>query len=301
MSPNAPEPAPGRIRRWAGSAAAMLTCAALAACGTASAAPQPPRATAPAPIVAFVRDGADLAAVSLPVERYLLTPAQNSAIDHAMWILVSRCMRAHGFDLAVPAEPAGQRAGSEVARRYGPTDLAQAEAYGYHDPPHPGPATGAASSLSALSAAERQVFGGDCHGAAMSELEGGKGQDDQAVAAQIDLRSYQTSLRSAQVIAVEARWSACMAGYGHRYGTPVDAFNDPAWRRSATASRAEIATAVDDIRCKWQTNLIGVWVSVETQFQRDQIAQRQSALDLERGLNSQELTAAAGVVDHGGS
>jgi hypothetical protein len=92
-----------------------------------------------------------------------------------------------------------------------------------------------------------------------------------------------------------------MAGHGHHYSTPGDAFNDAAWRKVSTAGQTEIATALDDIRCKWPTNPIGVWVSVETRVQKDAIAQHQSELGVERSQESQELTAATRVKDSAGA
>jgi hypothetical protein len=259
----------------------------------------------PAPVVAFIRDSGDMAAVSLPIERYLLTPAQNADINHAMWTLAGRCMKEHGLSFTVPPELTGQWAGSEVSRRYGPADLDQARRYGYHNPSLPDAGAGEPASMSALSAAERQVLtgapAGGCRGEALRELAGGQSQGGGGLAEQIDLQSYQSSAHSAQVVAVEAQWSACMAGHGHHYSTPGDAFNDPAWRKASTASRTEIATALDDIHCKWQTNLIGVWVSVETRNQKAEIAQRQSELDVERSRESQELTAAARAGDSAGT
>ena len=290
MFPDAPKAVRARIRRYACFVIAALTCVALAACGAASASPKsisiPQAVDTPAPVVVFIRGSGDMAAVSLPIERYLLTPAQNADINHAMWILTGRCMREHGQSFTIPPELTGQWAGSEVARRYGPTDLDEARRYGYHNPSNPGAGTGEPASISALSA-------GGCRGEAMRELGGGQSQGSQGLAEQIDLQSYQSSARSAQVIAAEAHWSTCMAGHGHHYGTPGDAFNDPTWRRSSTPSQTEVATALDDIRCKWQTNLIGVWVSVETRIQEGEIARHQSELDSERRQDNQELTAAA--------
>ena len=317
MSPNAPAAARARIRRSFGLATATLTCFALAACSSASASPKatatPQAKNTNVPIVAVVRDSSDMTTVSLPIEQYLLTPAQNADINHAMWVLAAQCMRAHGMNFTVPAQLTGQRAGSEVARRYGPTDLDEASRYGYHNAPQPDMGTAGAPLISSLPAAERHVLTGTpdagsssepsqstgtssvggCQGEAMSELNGGQAPSGQGLASQIDVQSYQASFHSAQVIAVEQQWSACMAARGHHYSTPTDAFNDPTWRKSPTASRTEIATAVDDIQCKWQTNLIGVWVSVETRFQQNEIEQHQAELDLERGQNRQELTAAA--------
>lgn len=280
MSPDAPAAARARIRRYVGFVTAALTCAALAACGAASASPKSTSllrtADTPAPVVVFIKDSGDMTAVSLPIERYLLTPAQNADINHAMWILAGRCMKEHGLDFAVPPELTGQWAGSEVSRRYGPTDLDQARRYGYHNPSPPDAGTSESASISALPAAERHLLTGapvadsspgpsqststiptgGCRGEAMREIAGGQPQSSQGLAEQIDLQSYQSSAHSAQVVAVEAQWSACMAGHGHHYSTPGDAFNDPAWRKGSTASQTEIATALDDIRCKWQTNLV---------------------------------------------
>jgi hypothetical protein len=304
MSQKAQTAARARFKRVVGLAAAMLSCAALAACGTAQAAPKttstPQSVNAPAapvPVVVFVRNSGDMASVRLPIERYLLTPAQNAAINHAMWILSAQCMRERGVDnFTVPAELTGQWAGSEVARRYGPTDLDRARRYGYHDASSAAAQPAQPASTPALTAAERQVLT-NCRHEATRELDGGQPLTDQwqGAAEKVDLQSYQSSAHSPQVEAVEAQWSACMAGLGHHYSTPNDAFNDPAWRRSSAASPTEIATAVDDIQCKWKTNLIGVWVSVETRIQDSAIAQQRAELDIEQRAESQQLAATARI------
>lgn len=293
MNQHTPQAARARASRLPGLAVATtLTCFMLAACGSASNPPAPPAfVTAPAPaapVAVSVRDSAEMATVSLPIERYLLTPAQNADVNHAMLVLSGQCMRSHGLSFTVPPALTGQWAGSEVARRYGPTDLGQAQRYGYHNPPASDP-TAATEKSASISA--------DCRSEALHDLDGGQAQSSQSqgTAEEIDLQSYQSSAHSTYVIAAEATWSECMTGHGHRYRTPGDAFNDPAWRSSSTASQAEIATAVDDIECKWQTNLIGVWVGVETRIQDTAIAQHQAELDLERRQNSQELTVAARV------
>jgi hypothetical protein len=79
-----------------------------------------------------------------------------------------------------------------------------------------------------------------------------------------------------------------MRGRGHHYPTPLAAAADPRFRRGPVSS-SEIATARDDIACKRQTNLVGVWSAAEADLQRADIAAHRPALERLRRSNDAQL------------
>jgi len=72
------------------------------------------------------------------------------------------------------------------------------------------------------------------------------------------------------VLAVIAAWSRCMARRGLHYANPQQPA-DHNW--PATPTAAETATAVADVTCKLQVNLINTWLTVEAAYQTALIGQ----------------------------
>src|SRR5262245_43751750 len=68
--------------------------------------------------------------LTLPVDAYQPTRAQRAVVNNAVVTLTNACMRRFGFSDALP--PAKPAQPSTLARRYGVTDPAVAEHYGYH-------------------------------------------------------------------------------------------------------------------------------------------------------------------------
>jgi hypothetical protein len=65
-------------------------------------------------------------------------------------------------------------------------------------------------------------------------------------------------------LAVRA-WAACMAGHGYPYSEPITAALH-GWPKTPT--RTEIATAVADVTCKRQVDLVNTWLAVEAAYQQ---------------------------------
>ena len=103
------------------------------------------------------------------------------------------------------------------------------------------------------------------------------------------------------VIAVAVLAIVASAG-GLRYRNPGQA-QDRNW--PATPTPAEITTAVADVRCKTQTNLVNTWLTVEAAYQAALISQNLTALArlqasfgrlLSRAETLLRLPSAAGIV-----
>ncbi|MEU0194981.1 hypothetical protein ABZ250_34965, partial [Streptomyces afghaniensis] len=87
----------------------------------------------------------------------------------------------------------------------------------------------------------------------------------------IDTASVLRAMEDPRVRSAFDRWSACMEKRGHAYDDPWQAINDKAFRRPGVSPR-EIATAVADVACKRETNLVGVWYAVDAAYQRRMLA-----------------------------
>ena len=72
-------------------------------------------------------------------------------------------------------------------------------------------------------------------------------------------------------VAGVAAWSACMKDKGFSYDSPLAAIGDAAWRGAATVSPAQIATASADVACKVSTNLVGIGVAVQSAYDQQYI------------------------------
>ncbi|ABW11799.1 conserved hypothetical protein [Parafrankia sp. EAN1pec] len=311
-------PAPRRWidARWPRRAARCLLASALvpaafgAGCG--AAAPQP-AATVSATSPPALLEGA---ALHLPLDRYLLGPRESEAVARSYRILLAECM--HRFGL-----PSPQRSGAVDGpatlneRRYGITDLEQARATGFRvsepgpdsgadpesGPSKPGGPAGSAGpvdprTLEVLTGtgggtvAGQAVPDGGCSGEAQRRLTAGAPPvEDMYLAQRLAQDSYVDSGRDPRVRAALRAWSGCMHGHHFDYPTPLAAAGDPRFR-SGPVSAAEITVATTDIACKRQTNLVGVWFTVESEIQRPEVAANREPLERIRRTNEIQLKVA---------
>jgi hypothetical protein len=224
---------------------------------------------------------ADTRSLRLPLDPYRGDPATHRAISQARALVFVRCMRRFGFELRRP-----QITGpvpSANGQRYGLLDEAQARVHGYHPPPA-GDQEGRStepelSSPAAVAVADgtgRRVPGlpeDGCTGEARRRLEQGGPVlddpvfDDPGLVDRLSLGLYARSERDGRVRRVFGAWSACMRRAGYDYLDPMKANDDPVFR-TERPSPTEIATATADVRCKHQTNVAGVWATVETAYQQ---------------------------------
>ncbi len=172
----------------------------------------------------------------------------------------------------------------------------QAARYGYHDPAVMALAARDSVPLSGrlLDEADKIDYGtiatfggrpvprGGCdvvgtqavgHGISLSLLPGNNA-DPATLPGVTRLIDHVVILADSRITAVDAKWSACMAGHGHHYPRPQVAVNDRAWnartikgsyRTSVTA--AEVRTAVADVTCRESVNLYPVYWAVAAAYQ----------------------------------
>lgn len=250
----------------------------------------------------------------LPVERYLFSDAEENTLQRAAETLVESCMRNYGFDY-VSGGTSGHAIGprSLMDRRYGLTDEKMARADGYHlgdrDPrTHPvqpaQPPKGEARTVLMGDGHPVTVNGKSlpeygCSGAARARISGSVRTPvgDSEAAQDLNNRSFMATRASPRVVGVFRQWSDCMKGKGFSYPDPLTAMSDPRFQ-GEKATPLEIRVATADVGCKRQANLVGVWFSVETAFQKSLIAKEQPALKAALQVKKAQL-AAASAVDSG--
>ncbi|MEV4315621.1 hypothetical protein [Actinocrispum sp. NPDC049592] len=245
--------------------------------------------------------GADL---RLPLDDYVLSPAELGEIAQASRTLVGRCMAGFGLD-PLPPPPPGPALRTWNDWRYGLTDPEAAAQHGYrHDAPQPAtppePARPTAEQAAALTGSGtrtirgRPVPDGGCLGQADMALRGpGSAHVDRDLAQRLSAESFRQSRDQPQVRAAIAGWSQCMARRGYRYPDPFAPVADPRFRPGVPPpSATEIATAVADVDCKRQSDLVGIWFAAERSYQQLSVADHRAELDRLRQANAAQLAAA---------
>jgi hypothetical protein len=287
--------------RAAVSVVAVMTL--LAACGGARA-----LATRPGSDPAPGRGGG--MPTQLPIDAYELTGLQTAELDYVAQRLVQRCAADFGVSyppgLSRDSIAQGVRVQEEVdSRRYGVSDPAAARAYGYHLPAwmmvQSAPVTrlppaeqlvltGRVATAAASTAGGRspvasdgrdhgqRVPSGGCQERAVRELSaagiGGYAPEPPSayLVTQINVEGFERAQSDPRVLAVFAKWSACMRSHGYDYPNPLAATGDPRWNMSTPPTRTEIRTAQTDVACKQRTNLLAVTFAVESDYEHALIA-----------------------------
>lgn len=247
----------------------------------------------------------------LPLEAYMESYPQQSAIARAQVKLVEACMAKYGFTYAPPAPtPPLSNDDANMNRRYGVADADQAAQYGYHLPNY----AAAPVTPSPVSSAEQLVLIGHAgngtsssapasyHGLAVP-ANGCIGSSTAKLGAPLDtslpdrLDSESLSQSQAEPVVQQAlhAWSACMKSKGYTVDTPFNAPSLTASSNGPSPTSQEIAVAVADVACKQQTGLVKTWFTAETAVQNQQIEHHQLALTQLRQQIDAAVKAAAAV------
>jgi hypothetical protein len=289
------------------SASVILGCA--TACGE-SATPAPkPAAT---PVLA------SSAQLNLPVAAYELTDTQNAEVEYLNELYTQRCMRSFGFDylpgLSVSSIADNVRISKELnSRRYGVSDPAAAATYGYNMPTWTR-GTSAPVTIASLPHTEitvltgqrtgdyrrRPIPQGGCLTQASRDLsaagidanaQGEGASADAPLTQKIGSQDFLRAQSDPRVLAVNARWAACMRSYGDSgYTTPLK--TAMLWNLNIPASTSEIQTAMHDVACKQKVNVVGVEFAVESDYENADIVRNARTL---AQAKAEIATDAAGI------
>ncbi|MGW6458948.1 hypothetical protein ACWF94_24020, partial [Streptomyces sp. NPDC055078] len=260
----------------------------------------------------------------LPIEPYLFTDRQVARLLRARGVLTAACMRRFGHAWPAPSRAApetGTLNPANTAHRYGLTDESAAARHGYRPPPgtaapprkkeDPGPRPGPGQMLVLTGTAAdgtparrdgrgRAVPAGGCLGEATEALSGDPEKiGNRELVGAVNIGSYQDSRRDPRVVAVFRAWSRCMQRYGYDYADPAQPPGKAPEFAGPTASPAEIALALRDVACKRETNVVGVWSSVDAAYQRRAMGEkRQELAGVERDIRTQLANADRVLTEH---
>ncbi|MFJ6070303.1 hypothetical protein ACIQFU_05560 [Streptomyces sp. NPDC093065] len=248
------------------------------------------------PTPAAPRPSTLLASVDLrlPIEDYLFSDAEMGRVRQAQQTLIERCARRFGltYEPVSAGPPVGPR--SVMDRRYGLTDAKLARADGYHlgdrDPrihemeEFEAPEgkmltvlTGKPGDSGGDKVNGVEVPAGGCAGEAGRELSKDETLGSSDLAQDLNGRSFSATKEDPQVLAVFKSWSQCMKGKGFSYPDPLTVMNDNRFQ-GQKSTPLEIRTAVADVACKGQVNLVGIWFAVEVEHQKSLIVQEKKNL-----------------------
>jgi hypothetical protein len=270
--------------------------------------------------------------LTLPLEAYMASYEDQVAVEQAASDLQQSCMKDYGIDLTLPlagANPPPSDNDANIERRYGITDRAEAEKYGYELPPalqehttqtmrdlsgvevevltghtkpeppenpkdvkagEPLAAPGQGTKPARAEYNGQKLKTGGCIGWSKEQL--GLRETDPTFVAQLAGDSLMQSMKDDKVIRAIAAWSSCMGGKGHSgLADPYKAM-DQGVTSDGNPTPESIALAVDDIDCKTQTDLVKIWSGVESAIEDTQIADNQSQLTGIREQHGKEVAAA---------
>lgn len=246
--------------------------------------------------------------IKLPLDAWTLSMRDRWRIDRAEAKFTKSCMARFGFSYGGGTsgpEPSANESGITHYRLYGLLDEAHARAYGYHNGETRFPerfagdsrpisrdyANVVAAKLGGGTYQGQPIPSGGCIGEARRLLAGAGPAVDPSLAEGLGGDSWLRSNSDPRVLAAFHTWSRCMAGSGYSYKNPMDANNDDRWGADRS-SKAEIAVALADVRCKKWTNLTGIRMAVDSAYQRAAIlAHAQELRSLQERQQRQVRTA----------
>ena len=271
----------------------------------------------PTPELGSVPVITDSSQISLPLYAYQMTTDEELTLKRAEWHLALGCLTGFGVTDYDPPPLVPGLSSTSQPRRYGMLDLERATQWGY-----PGEDPAAAAAASAPDPSEEVpehvavlvagppdprdplppgVPEGGCLGEARRQLSAGLptgvGED---YLFQLEGMSFAQSEQDHRVKDAFARWSACMQAAGYDYDDPWQP-NNHAWPRDGgVISDQERAVASADVRCKHQTNLVGIWNAVEAAYQERLIDINAELLDQLLDIRQQRLERAAQILADSG-
>jgi hypothetical protein len=221
--------------------------------------------------------------ITMPLDAYeQISIQQQGILNDAVVLLTQQCMAARGFVYTAQAQGSDSLASIQEIENtgLGLTSLTQAQTYGYRtSQSHSGQLStgpvGSAAEPNLGSAIKQHGTGwadaldrpgrgssAGCLVIALSQLEG-PGQTDLAVG--LAYQAEQWTRTDPRLGAASQAWSRCMARRGLTYSSPLAAAQH---RWPKLPSRTEIATAIADVTCKTQANLVNTWQTVNAAYQQ---------------------------------
>ena len=241
--------------------------------------------------------------VPMPLEAYqAISTQQQEALADASALLIQRCMAARGFEDTSSANPPFSSVVTQEQVETGGaglTSITQARVFGFARPKNAGSgpsgpqiigfvsAAGFGQSLKAGQAYAEALYGFGpgtggpgghlgCLQQASKQVYGKLfGEPVPDPVPQIAEQAATYTQTDPRIRAVNRAWSGCMARHFYHYTSPSQVERRH-WK--TPPNKAEIATAVADVTCKTQTNLLNTWLAVEAAYQQALIGQNLATL-----------------------
>ncbi len=264
------------------------------------------------------------AEVVLPLDAYVPTKQEYVTVLHAVWKLTSDCVSRFGARYTASEE----KLAADVPpldrlneRRYGLFSAESAARSGYaaSEDEHaagngdsagwdPTPnekflVVGRTAEFAGAREMPKDVNGKPlpaegCTGEAWRKLaDGARLPADPRLTDQLRVRAFDRAENDSRVRSAISAWSECMAKRGHTYASVWEP-NDKGWPDPPGAS--EIATATADVACKRETNLVGIWYTVEKAYQQRTIDRNAEALAVVKEHLRAQARNAATTLARGG-
>ncbi|MFD0023000.1 hypothetical protein [Streptomyces sp. NPDC058382] len=322
------------LRRTAVALTVMLTAISLGACSSSGSASNSAKDRAPIDQTnwpAEVPTSGLVKGLELPLESYLPSYADQVAVDTALRTLQTRCMSEYGLTIDLPrpgANPPPHSNAVSIERRYGLSDRAQAQKYGYGLPkeltrslesvedglsgievevltgrkkPEFAPPKGAKDSDGHFGRAPeparaehngKKLHEGGCAGWSKRRLK--VNEEDAGFVSGLASTSLSESRPLKPVEKALQSWSACMKDKGRKAADPYRAMEQGYADGDGTTKNA-IELALDDIDCKEQTRLIEVWFKKDSAVQKRLIEENKNQLAAIKERMGEALAAAKAV------
>ena len=276
-----------RLRRVGACGVAGLAAATVCACGTGGAPGQggglAQGSTRPPAVGSVPSLDPASGSMALPLDAYYPTATQYADFTNVMNQLVSRCVKQHGFNYPVVIHQPMSYAsvpGRGHFYDFGVTSMRFAATYGYHNripESHPTTSTGQPLPKSLNMSKAEGVALSAC-GASISRRTGWASNWSDLVQ-NLGIATWQQSESDARVLDLFRKWSACMARQGYHYANPAQAAagapgnsKRPTQWLTAAPTKAEIQTAMADVGCKQQSDLVSKWAAVLVAYQHAAIS-----------------------------
>ncbi|MEU2870256.1 hypothetical protein ABZ769_13790 [Streptomyces olivoreticuli] len=233
----------------------------------------------------------------LPIQNYLLSYSERDAVEQAYEHQVQACMRRQGVE-GFSLQHARRHLPDVLDRRYGLTNLREAQQYGYGLTPENVPPPG----LPTMTADQRTLYRGDssggqaegCVGLTIRDLGGLPSRPwETPFAVKIQKMSWEASAKHPRMVEAFRRWSACMSGHGYHFATPMDT---PGKAKRDKNEERELAST--EVRCNRSSGVVRDWFAAEAAYQSTLIARHKDNLDAEHASALRAVMKARDLLNH---
>lgn len=300
---------------------AAVALLALAGCSSSSSGGGDPKSEPPVGDIPVVLDSKTL---QFPLEAYTPDAAQRATFGEAQDVLTDQCMKRYGYRYAVRSH--GSERGDN-ATRYGVSNASSAARYGYSNPEmadgsqkpaqkalgtneklilhgedkvDPSKAVPMSqeeaekSDKGAITVAGKKVPAGGCLREGFLKLYAPtKDSVDIMVPQNFAFDANGRSREDSRVAKAIKAWSDCMAEQGYRTDDPVSPQSDLGFGDTSLTTPKAVAAAQQDVVCKKETNLVGIWYAVEKAYQKRIIDQNAETLETVKKQLEERLRLAA--------